>query len=92
MFSSRRSRNRHSANPNPKLHTATVRRKLPDGAVLLDDRQPLGESLMGHGVPVGNDEDGDEDEEGLCVSPGRSMSPEVRVGAIIVMIIIIVCG
>ncbi|XP_076373635.1 zinc finger protein basonuclin-2-like isoform X2 [Tachypleus tridentatus] len=27
MFSSRRSRNRHSANPNPKLHTPTFRRK-----------------------------------------------------------------
>lgn len=27
MFSSRRSRNRHSANPNPKLHMAGVRRK-----------------------------------------------------------------
>lgn len=28
MFSSRRSRNRHSANPNPKLHTPNFRRKL----------------------------------------------------------------
>ncbi|GFY53610.1 zinc finger protein basonuclin-2 [Trichonephila inaurata madagascariensis] len=28
MFSSRRSRNRHSANPNPKLHTPNLRRKL----------------------------------------------------------------
>lgn len=28
MFSSRRSRNRHSANPNPKLHSATMRRKI----------------------------------------------------------------
>ncbi|XP_022235416.1 zinc finger protein basonuclin-2-like [Limulus polyphemus] len=28
MFSSRRSRNRHSANPNPKLHTPTFRRKM----------------------------------------------------------------
>jgi len=26
MFSSRRSRNRHSANPNPKLHTPQTRR------------------------------------------------------------------
>jgi hypothetical protein len=33
MFSSRRSRNRHSANPNPKLHLPqTVRRKLIDGS------------------------------------------------------------
>lgn len=28
MFSSRRSRNRHSANPNPKLHTSSLRRKM----------------------------------------------------------------
>lgn len=28
MFSSRRSRNRHSANPNPKLHTPNFRRKI----------------------------------------------------------------
>lgn len=28
MFSSRRSRNRHSANPNPKLHSSSLRRKI----------------------------------------------------------------
>ncbi|KAG5671972.1 hypothetical protein PVAND_002136 [Polypedilum vanderplanki] len=28
MFSSRRSRNRHSANPNPKLHSSNIRRKI----------------------------------------------------------------
>ncbi|XP_018913909.2 zinc finger protein basonuclin-2 isoform X2 [Bemisia tabaci] len=28
MFSSRRSRNRHSANPNPKLHSPNLRRKI----------------------------------------------------------------
>lgn len=28
MFSSRRSRNRHSANPNPKLHSPYIRRKI----------------------------------------------------------------
>ncbi|KAI1301367.1 Zinc finger protein basonuclin-2 [Halotydeus destructor] len=28
MFSSRRSRNRHSANPNPKLHSSSMRRKI----------------------------------------------------------------
>jgi hypothetical protein len=28
MFSSRRSRNRHSANPNPKLHSPHMRRKI----------------------------------------------------------------
>lgn len=38
MFSSRRSRNRHSANPNPKLHMPNQKRKLPDGATLVDDK------------------------------------------------------
>lgn len=37
MFSSRRSRNRHSANPNPKLHMPQKRPKIPDGARLVDD-------------------------------------------------------
>ncbi|XP_045156712.1 zinc finger protein basonuclin-1-like isoform X2 [Mercenaria mercenaria] len=37
MFSSRRSRNRHSANPNPKLHMPQKRPKIPDGARLIDD-------------------------------------------------------
>ena len=38
MFSSRRSRNRHSANPNPKLHMPNQKRKMPDGATLVDDK------------------------------------------------------
>ena len=37
MFSSRRSRNRHSANPNPKLHMPQKRPKIPEGARLVDD-------------------------------------------------------
>ena len=37
MFSSRRSRNRHSANPNPKLHMPQKRPKIPEGATLIDD-------------------------------------------------------
>ena len=37
MFSSRRSRNRHSANPNPKLHMMQSRRRLPEGATVIDD-------------------------------------------------------
>ena len=37
MFSSRRSRNRHSANPNPKLHMPQKRPKIPEGARLIDD-------------------------------------------------------
>lgn len=50
MFSSRRSRNRHSANPNPKLHSPHLRRKISphDGRtaqphpLLLPPHQPLG--------------------------------------------------
>ncbi len=41
MFSSRRSRNRHSANPNPKLHMPTNKRKYPEGASLADESKPL---------------------------------------------------
>ena len=37
MFSSRRSRNRHSANPNPKLHMPQKRPKMPDGVTIIDD-------------------------------------------------------
>ena len=37
MFSSRRSRNRHSANPNPKLHMSQNRRRLPEGATIISD-------------------------------------------------------
>ncbi|XP_036356253.1 zinc finger protein basonuclin-2-like isoform X2 [Octopus sinensis] len=39
MFSSRRSRNRHSANPNPKLHMPQ-KRKLPEGATLIAESKP----------------------------------------------------
>lgn len=42
MFSSRRSRNRHSANPNPKLHMPQKRIKLPDGATIVDDGSKSG--------------------------------------------------
>ena len=38
MFSSRRSRNRHSANPNPKLHMPNAKRRLPDGASVYDEK------------------------------------------------------
>lgn len=37
MFSSRRSRNRHSANPNPKLHMPQKRVKMSDSNSLNDD-------------------------------------------------------
>ena len=47
MFSSRRSRNRHSANPNPKLHMPQSRRKVPDGGVVEN-----GKSLAGGEAPL----------------------------------------
>ena len=48
MFSSRRSRNRHSANPNPKLHMPQSRRKMPEGAVVVEN----GKSLAGGEAPL----------------------------------------
>ncbi|KAF5403035.1 hypothetical protein PHET_03551 [Paragonimus heterotremus] len=53
-FSSRRSRNRHSANPNPRLHMSHASKKLPDNATIVDDgsgkivvrRNPLPNSVL----------------------------------------------
>lgn len=43
MFSSRRSRNRHSANPNPKLHTPHMRRKIsPHDGRMAQPHPPVG--------------------------------------------------
>ena len=57
MFSSRRSRNRHSANPNPKLHSPHLRRKIsPHDGRTAQPHPSLG-SLISHvqqqGVPFG---------------------------------------
>uniref|UniRef100_T1J3T7 C2H2-type domain-containing protein n=1 Tax=Strigamia maritima TaxID=126957 RepID=T1J3T7_STRMM len=67
MFSSRRSRNRHSANPNPKLHTPHLRRKIsphdgrsanPNPLILAAGlipglgHLPLSESLMNSLTPT----------------------------------------
>ncbi|XP_071116964.1 zinc finger protein basonuclin-2-like isoform X1 [Haliotis cracherodii] len=41
MFSSRRSRNRHSANPNPKLHMATKRKDMSDSPRPYDDAKSV---------------------------------------------------
>ena len=68
MFSSRRSRNRHSANPNPKLHMPqTVRRKLPDNGI----------AGMGGGSGSGirlhdedNDDDVDDDDDEIGMEEG----------------------
>ncbi|VDP97309.1 unnamed protein product, partial [Trichobilharzia regenti] len=53
-FSSRRSRNRHSANPNPRLHMTHSSKKLPENATIVDDgsgkvigrRNPLPNSVL----------------------------------------------
>ncbi|CAL8089422.1 unnamed protein product [Calicophoron daubneyi] len=53
-FSSRRSRNRHSANPNPRLHMTHASKKLPENATIVDDgsgktigrRNPLPNSVL----------------------------------------------
>ena len=51
MFSSRRSRNRHSANPNPKLHTPHLRRKIsPHDGRSHQGPHFLG-NLLGQGQP-----------------------------------------
>lgn len=51
MFSSRRSRNRHSANPNPKLHSPHMRRKMSphDGRSALAHTSPR----LGDIAPMG---------------------------------------
>ena len=53
MFSSRRSRNRHSANPNPKLHTPHLRRKISphDGRTHQGPFLPSLASALGGGPP-----------------------------------------
>ena len=53
MFSSRRSRNRHSANPNPKLHTPQVKRRISahDGRTHQGPVVPAG-ALGSPGTPI----------------------------------------
>lgn len=46
MFSSRRSRNRHSANPNPKLHMPQKRVKLPEGASIIDEDSGMSSNMV----------------------------------------------
>jgi len=73
MFSSRRSRNRHSANPNPKLHSSSLRRKLNphDGRT----SHPFPNPVALTAVTSGTSRDGDGDI-GLPTSGGRpSTSP-----------------
>lgn len=56
MFSSRRSRNRHSANPNPKLHSPYIRRKISayDGRSLRPSSYngPMMPELAQHMLPA----------------------------------------
>lgn len=48
MFSSRRSRNRHSANPNPKLHSPHLRRKISPHDGRTSQPHPALGSLISH--------------------------------------------
>lgn len=79
MFSSRRSRNRHSANPNPKLHSSSLRRKLNphDGRT----SNPFPNPLALGAVTPGGSRDGDGDI-GLPSSGGRppSSPPPIPLG------------
>lgn len=74
MFSSRRSRNRHSANPNPKLHSPYSRRKIsPNDGRMSGNGSLFGIGLGGmggvnmeelmSGSDRGDDEGMEEDEE-----------------------------
>ena len=62
MFSSRRSRNRHSANPNPKLHQQNPKRKLPEpvpalgGPAQLEAMQAELQLGSNHGGSSGGDD------------------------------------
>jgi len=76
MFSSRRSRNRHSANPNPKLHSPHMRRKISphDGRT----SHPMLTFPPGTCFPpfgVLDDPDGEEKREEPSGSPRVSLSP-----------------
>lgn len=78
MFSSRRSRNRHSANPNPKLHTPNFRRKInphdgrtanpypliPQTSGALFDMSNVDSAMIGNfdGVKNSFSDEDDEDE------------------------------
>ncbi|KAF6778334.1 hypothetical protein AHF37_02059 [Paragonimus kellicotti] len=65
-FSSRRSRNRHSANPNPRLHMSHVSKKLPENATIVDDgsgkiilrRTPLPNSVLNPPILPNNTHNG----------------------------------
>ena len=58
MFSSRRSRNRHSANPNPKLHTPQVKRRISqhDGRTHPGPVTPAIASILPKETPSNNRE------------------------------------
>ncbi|XP_013791886.1 zinc finger protein basonuclin-2-like, partial [Limulus polyphemus] len=90
MFSSRRSRNRHSANPNPKLHTPTFRRRINphDGRSsnpFLTLSSSAFVSLKTNLVPTSNTEDVDRDTSKLQdisqVSSSAAVSNDILVSS-----------
>ncbi|CAM1297198.1 Uncharacterised protein g1738 [Pycnogonum litorale] len=81
MFSSRRSRNRHSANPNPKLHTPNSRRKISphDGRVanplpILPPNLPFNPNLVSSLFPDPNLKPPKELDSMIVKSPKQPMT------------------
>lgn len=76
MFSSRRSRNRHSANPNPKLHlprpNAMSHRYHNTGPIISDGQHPSQVNLF----LDDEDEEGDEDDENISSNISSSMDEQ----------------
>ena len=69
MFSSRRSRNRHSANPNPKLHTPQVKRRISQNDGRTHPGPPLPLIAKDGGVV------GPKEGAGFPMPPFPSLSP-----------------
>ncbi|XP_076356675.1 zinc finger protein basonuclin-2-like isoform X2 [Tachypleus tridentatus] len=89
-FSSRRSRNRHSANPNPKLHTPTFRRRLnPHDGRSANPFHNLSSSafvpLKTNLVPTSNTQDVDRDtcklQDNSQVSSSAGVSNDILVSS-----------
>ena len=76
MFSSRRSRNRHSANPNPKLHTPHLRRKISphDGRTHQGPFLPSLASALGGGPPPPPPPPGPKDGGGSHAAMAAAMN------------------
>lgn len=80
MFSSRRSRNRHSSNPNPKLHNNKFSPRrggilLPDGTDL--PPQSSGDSNDHDDGGMSDDDDDDDDDRSMSYDEVEATGPEL---------------